>query len=147
MAFENVSFKEAETLVNNPSYSKITTNNRFNILNNLQNFPPLPQTTSDINKQAVPNLIGKPSVNNNSKKRKANTPPVPPRDHIKIAKSKSQSQPIIPNPYRDEFIQYKEKLITQIAGFVENYLAKFIHVGMGQVNPKLNVERHKFYLF
>lgn len=43
MASENVSFKEAEHIVDNPSYAKVTTHNRFSVLGNEENFPSLPK--------------------------------------------------------------------------------------------------------
>lgn len=38
MASENSSCKEAEEIFNNPSYEKILVNNRFDLLNNSNNF-------------------------------------------------------------------------------------------------------------
>lgn len=117
MATENTSFKEAETLVKNPSYAKVVTNNSFSVLNNLSNFPELPKTPPS-------NVMQRPARNTNTqptttKKRKARSParsPTPPRLRNK------NSQPIIPNPYRDEFIQYKEKLISQLTLYVNNII-------------------------
>nr|CAH7718737.1 unnamed protein product [Callosobruchus chinensis] len=47
MAAENSSFKEAERIYDNPSCAKITTNNRYALLNNLDNFPELPSTANN----------------------------------------------------------------------------------------------------
>lgn len=118
MAFKNISFKEAETIVNNPSYSKITTNNRFAVFNNTQNFPPLPVTSQS---QYIPPayMLHKPTAP--SKKRKASTPPItpPPTSSKKTDVPKApKTAPIIPNPHRDDFVQYKEKVIENIINFI-----------------------------
>ena len=42
----------------------------------------------------------------------------PCRQYVLITAKKTvtnKTQPIIPNPYRDEFIEYKEKLISEIS--------------------------------
>lgn len=68
MANENISFKEAEVISNNPSYSKIVTNNRFSILANHENFPSLP----------VPNLKNQIHTNNFIRK------PIPKKQTVNI---------------------------------------------------------------
>lgn len=117
MANENTSFKEAEALVKNPSYAKIVTNNPFSVLNNLNNFPELPETSNS-------NVTHRPPRHTNTstpttRKRKARSPIrslTPPRPKNK------NSQPIIPNPYRDEIIQYKEKPISQLTVYVSSII-------------------------
>lgn len=125
MALENTSFKEAETLVNNPSYSKIVSNNRFAILNDINNFPPLPNkpengTNNDGNDKTICNF-----PSSSRRKRKNRSPnrqsPLPPPKKIPEDKP-SKSTPIIPNPYREEFKEYKEKLIGQITTFLNQII-------------------------
>lgn len=80
MAYQNTTFKEAQFLIENPTYAKISTNNRFDILKNDENFPELPST--GLNNF----LLRKPKINhatdrNNSKlskKRKCISPPISP---------------------------------------------------------------------
>lgn len=80
MAVENVSFKEAEYIADNPSYAKIATYNRFAILNNEENFPSLPK--QDVNTDNNSFLLRKPKSNSfrppsqieNVNKRKAVSP-------------------------------------------------------------------------
>lgn len=61
MAIENLSFKEAEYVADNPSYAKVATHNRFSILNNDENFPSLPK--QDDNSAVGPLFVRKPRVN------------------------------------------------------------------------------------
>lgn len=127
MAYQNKSFKEAEIISDNPSYAKaLTTNNRFDILNTLDNFPNLSNPSN------IP-IIRKPLVQHNlntnkpppTKKRKALSPPQSPPPNMAYSQ-KSQlshpSQPIIPNPYREEFQQYKEKMIFQLTELITRIL-------------------------
>lgn len=80
MAVENVSFKEAEYIADNPSYAKIATYNRFSILNNEENFPSLPKQDDNISNNTF--LLKKPKSNSfkshpqneNSNKRKVISP-------------------------------------------------------------------------
>lgn len=86
MASENLSFKEAERVVDNPSYAKVATYNRFSVLNNEENFPSFPKAsdTSMENHFTLrrPKVI-RPlitSQTNNTKKRKTPISPVSPTD-------------------------------------------------------------------
>uniref|UniRef100_A0A6P7G303 Uncharacterized protein LOC114337149 n=1 Tax=Diabrotica virgifera virgifera TaxID=50390 RepID=A0A6P7G303_DIAVI len=81
MARENITGK-AERLHDNPSYAKISPNNRFSVFNNSTNFPslPLPSTSQTPNSSF---LLRKPIVRNTSpkrqvKKRKPSAPESPP---------------------------------------------------------------------
>lgn len=137
MAMENTSFKEAETLVNNPSYSKIVTNNKFAILNDLNTFPPLP--TNSENKINSSYQISSNRQSNLQKKRKTISPsrysiPPPPKKVPEINPTKST--PIIPNPYREEFKQYKDKLIFQLSNYINNIISNIY----AESNTKLNVQ-------
>lgn len=94
MAFHDASFKEAEFLVDNPSYAKVATNNRFDILKNTDNFPELPSHNSNSTF-----LLSKPkSIQNQQQsnhkqiKRKHISPPETPKpsDYSKIIPSTSQ---------------------------------------------------------
>lgn len=126
MAIENTSFKEAEFIVNNPSYAKITTNNRFSLLNNIDNFPELPKPKSDSvtfnlkkprnNTPVMSNNLG----NSTSKKRKASSPPPTPSPTCSQQIPKNTC--ILPNPYREEFKQYKENMIFQMCNLINNIL-------------------------
>lgn len=138
MAINNVSFKEAEKIENNPSYSKIVNNkininNRYDILNTIENFPPLTQYTQT---QQTNRAIQKPQQNScqrqprpqtltqitQNKKRKASPIPHSSKSRIVAENKDSHRQSVLPNPYRDEFLEYKEKLATQITLFVEQLL-------------------------
>lgn len=115
MANKNLSFKEAESLVNNPSYAKVVTNNRFALLADTNNFPSLPtpnHTNNDsIHPQRKPNRHPN---NSQAKKRKAGRSPArentPPPSTVNCS--------ILPNPYREEFMSYKNSLVEQISNFI-----------------------------
>lgn len=119
MATENVSFKEAEFIVDNPSYAKVTTHNRFSLLDP-NSFPVLTEPTTNFVLQKPSTNKPLPFKNTNSqrKKRKAVSPPSTPPAPEKTNKSKPV--PIIPNPYRDEFVQHKERIICQMIQLVQN---------------------------
>lgn len=128
MAYQNMSFKEAETLVNNPSYAKVTTNNRFDLLNNLDNFPELSTSNTSCNNA----VWKKPKVNttqikNNTqqvKKRKHISPPespirTQPETYIQPQPYKTPMPTFIPHPFpRDQFITYQNQIISQISAFI-----------------------------
>lgn len=126
MSRQNISFKEAELLENNPSYAKITTNNRFQALSDISNFPPLPATQPSINTQQQeivrrPIATRMPIQNQNSQnKRRASVSP--PR-HKKTRPI--QQQTTQPNPHRQDFIDYKEKLTYQIKNIISQTLKNF----------------------
>lgn len=117
MATENISFKEAEHLAKNTSYSKIVSNNRFAILNSNENFPPLQNTS-----QTIPNTMQiptqRPRTFSNSKKRKAQSPIRTENMRTTKKNPPHSSKPIIPNPYRDEFMEYKEKILGEVTTFI-----------------------------
>lgn len=136
----NVTFREAELLERNPSYSKVVTNNRFDILNNLSNFPELstPQTRSgqsnDFQSASVTVPLRKPQrfVNNTPK---INLPrqnlttqysegPQKKRKAPNSPNTTQISSPIIPNPYREEFMAYKEQLTDKLTNFFMSSLAQ-----------------------
>lgn len=139
MAFENKSFKEAEALINNPSYSKIVSNNRFNLLRNDENFPEL----NSNNNQSNINLISKPKfrLDNNlsrssqSKKRKASSPPQSPPSNSNhpFQKRNTPSSSIIPNPHREDFIQHKDNLINQISVLVNEIVTNPKTLSINQI--------------
>lgn len=77
MAVENVSFKEAEYIADNPSYAKITTNNRFAILNNEENFPSLSKqddNNSFLLRKPRPSSLRSSNQSGSANKRKAVSP-------------------------------------------------------------------------
>lgn len=68
-------------------------------------------------------MLHKPKTSTTSKKRKASTPPPTPPTNIarNLDKPKIQtSSAVTPNPYREEFILYKEKLIENLYNFIYN---------------------------
>lgn len=133
MAYRNVSFKEAEQLFKNPSYSKVVNNNRFAILSNEENFPELPPSSVSKNlpKPRTNIAHNKPSNSNHSspsasnKRRKTSVSPErsPKRDH---ESTDIEKHPVIPNPYRREFLEYRDSLINQVSNFLVEVLAKSV---------------------
>ena len=117
MAVENLSFKEAEKIENNPSYAKIATNNSFSLLSNLENFPDLPINKSNMYNETQ-HILKRPAAQPSPKKT--------------VTK---KTQPIIPNPYRDEFIEYKEKLISEISLLVRDVLKNPSYYKQNFANP------------
>lgn len=173
MAAENVSFKEAERLVNNPSYAKVTRNNRFAVLADLENFPNLPSPKQDASRT---NLIN-PGVRRlvpqsfPKKRKSSNDQGAPVLQEIKsqgaIPKTNSAhgrdkkisyrneggdvnsfSQPIIPNPHREEFILYKEKIIEQISTLFKGIIESILP-GQSNINldTQYNIKEHLFSIF
>lgn len=127
MAKQNLSFKEAETIENNPSYSKVVTNNRFQVLDTLENFPPLvtPSTSNPVpitkprNSHYPKSNLKSGQERNFSKKRKAAGPPTP------ASPISSPPSPLaIPNPYAKEFREYKEKLVERLLPFFSNLISR-----------------------
>lgn len=129
MATRDISFKEAEKIVENPSYSKVVTNNRFSILSNLSNFPELPQTFSpskfisnqSTRRQSIPQQVTK------RKRRASQEGIIPQTSSLPVPETQKtqnpQSHPIIPNPYRDDFMNYKDRLVDQIINFIDKLLS------------------------
>lgn len=128
MAKQNLSFKEAEAIENNPSYSKVVTNNRFQILDNSNNFPALPTPSSSL---SVPLTTTRPRSDRSSnfrsastdasrrKKRKAARSPIP-----GSPSKNSSTQVVIPNPFAQEFRDYKQKLADRLLHFFEDLMAR-----------------------
>ena len=148
MAKNNVSFKEAEKIENNPSYSKavnnnrININNRYDILNTLENFPPLTQYTQtpQTNRTIQNNNLHQKLYHRHSrtqtltqvtqnKKRKASPIPHSSKTRNTEENKDKHRHSILPNPYREEFFEYKEKLATQITIFVQQLLG---HIASGK---------------
>lgn len=139
MADKNLSFKEAESIENNPSYAKVVTNNRFNLLQTQNNFPELPPTTNFRNSkpvkkhsQAEPST-SHPSLTPHSTqvdktqqvKRKARTNP-PDYTSKRPPNLRQQTSPVIPNPHRDDFLNYKSRLEEQLTFFITQLLTSQI---------------------
>lgn len=127
MATDNITFKEAAALVGNPSYSKVVNNNRFSILKNDENFPPLPTPKPDplvLLRKPVRQLPPRALVG----KRKAVSPATTSREQKRrpeFTSPESGAQSVLPNPYRDDFMQYRERLISQISAYVNNIVKSF----------------------
>lgn len=128
MARQNLSFKEAEALENNPSYNKIVSNNRFNLLNNIENFPELPATSvpyQSVAQRPKPlndnrkNKIQHGSQNKSSTKRKAARSPIP-GTPVPI----KEPRLVIPNPHAPDFREYKEKLINRLQSLFEEITSR-----------------------
>lgn len=124
MATQNLSFREAESIVNNPSYAKVVNNNRFAVLSDLNNFPNLPSTSQGKSTTPYsPPLRPKLPVNTQQyRKRKAGKSP---ERTNKPPPLRKESQPVIPNPYREEFRAYRSKLVEQISAFINGLIINF----------------------
>lgn len=160
MAEQNLSFKEAESIEKNPSYAKVVTNNRFNLLQNLSNFPqlPLPQNYNHVvnnltNSQPVihppKNRYQQKQIQTQPRERPvANKRKTPPSLIDKSAKKTpiSQSSPAITsNPYRTDFTDYKNKLTEQLTFFVSNLISQIhsadreLTIDLEQLNIKQQI--------
>ena len=117
MANHNISFNEAKQLQNNSSY-KIATQNRFQVLDNVKEYPPLPRSDQNLiskprNTTYKISTSQPPRINfEQTKKRKADSITDDSSPSIREPGPKNQS--ILPNPYRDDFMNYKQKLAEQI---------------------------------
>lgn len=146
MSKRNLSFKEAELIERNPSYAKVTINNRFQALSDLENFPPLPTTTDSYNNRMpntrsqltyIPERNMNPhtskiqtgrsthtrsqthnQINQQYKKRKASKSPTD--------KNSENVYTVIPNPHRSDFIEYKEKVSQLLTTFVTELLTNIL---------------------
>lgn len=155
MALENVSFVEARKLVNNPSYAKITTNNRFALLSDLKDFPPLPEslnTQSELAPRQFPGHSVRRSVTQPLspaiKKRKVyNKSPV--RSHQGTDEpSTAPAKSILPNPYRNDFILHKEKLIEQITVLFINLMRNILpETSVNDLDNELNIKQQLSSIF
>lgn len=122
MAKFNISFKEATQMNKFPDYSKILTQNKFEILDEEKDFPSLPSTSTHIFTAKPKNVMPRRNFISTSqplkfKKRKMDEPSQ--KDY-----NKSGNTSILPNPYRDEFISYKEKLIESMAVYIDDLVKK-----------------------
>lgn len=153
MADQNVSFKEAEHIEKNPSYAKIATYNRFSILSN-SDFPSLPKSQNNptglFNSQSI-HPIQKPKNFSNifqNKKRKihhsqsrlTNTstnlsanglttlsqPEAGTSQIEQQSKETSIRSAIIPNPYRQEFIDHKSLITEKLTLFLSQVLHSIV---------------------
>lgn len=128
MAKQNLSFKEAQAIEESPSYANVFTNNRFDILNNLENFPSLNQPSTSqqtfvtkprYNSFAATVKASQNSNNNFPKKRKAAKEPIRP------SSAEGEAAPLaIPNPYAVEFRQYKQNLRERLITFFEDFITR-----------------------
>lgn len=116
MAARNIPFKDAEKIVNNPSYAKIVTHNQFSVLNNDINFPSLPDPKPTLTSKLY---VQKPKQFSPTRKRKQISPlPSPPVTSKKVT-FVGERKSILPNPYRDEYMLQKEKMISGISEFIQ----------------------------
>lgn len=129
MASEKLSFKEAEKIVSNrgdSSYSSITISNRYALLSDPKEFPPLPTSASlsSSNQPIVQKVLNK---------RKRITPPSPPTTlsppdfQAKPRSIASCSKPasVLPNPHRFDFQAYKSDVAEKLSGMILNILNKY----------------------
>lgn len=130
MAIQNVSFKEAESLEKNPTYAKVICNNRYNLLSDVNNFPPLPVTNTQTTQQSFvakprpprPSLgpkITQRSQENFRKKRKAAKSPTP--DDMPAP---TEPPLVIPNPHAQDFRDYKQTMLEKVSTFVEDLIER-----------------------
>lgn len=136
MAFKNISFREAEHLINNPSYAKIVSNNRYSLLDNENNFPELPakdvRAPTSEHKTLTPKIKTKTCYNNDdnsqtNKKRKVYKSP----QRQQSSQQQSASRTVVtPNPYRAEFLEYRESLV----GYLTEYIKSLINNTTGNLN-------------
>lgn len=163
MADQNLSFKEAESIEKNPSYAKIVNNNRFQVLNNLDNFPELPQISSNSSSLNRPSVIKQRQFNTKplrsetalhsgtshsqpthvysnavKNQRPSHSQPLrevyPKKRKVSInepvnlnkrpSRPHSSSQPIIPNPYRNDFIEFNRLFTDQLTRFISSLIAQ-----------------------
>lgn len=141
MANLNISFNEAKQMQNN-SYYNVTTQNKFQALDDVREYPPLPSSSQ--------NIFSKPKspvqrISNNqsayvsleqTKKRKADTfskVDSPPR-----RESLPTHFSILPNPYRDEFLNHKNKLIEQVTSFTRGIIQQFLNKDIINMNELEN---------
>lgn len=151
MSLKNVSFKEAENIEKNPSYSKVLSENRFQILSDLTEFPSLPNKAKNENGRKTlqhmthntrsPNLERRAtksithtdtsqyrgshtqnlrtSAQAQNKKRRASLSP-------QRESKASTASSVLPNPYRHEFADYKEKLADQLTIFIDKIVSQLV---------------------
>lgn len=142
MSDNNISFKEAEAFEKNPSYAKIVTNNRFEVLADMNNFPPLRQvennrqgTTYIQNTKTYTNTPRRPQHSqggmriqpqqnrqNTSHKRRAPSLSPPPN----AKKGSGTSSSVLPNPHRSELLNSKDRLSSQITVFINNLIKQIL---------------------
>lgn len=164
MSTMNISFKEAEAIENNPSYAKVVTNNRYQILDTLENFPALRSTntttqmafTKPRNQQANRsgnkgyNGAGQIQKQSQHKKRKAAKSPIVPSSPV----AETSSPLAIPNPYAREFREYKQKLLDRVSSYVEEVVQRLaqnsdslftfnIKESLGQILSEEDNKSHK----
>lgn len=150
MAHQNLSFKEAEAMENNPSYAKVVTNNRFQILNNLENFPALSNNVNNTSNYAS---ISKPKTS--QPRRPSNSSP----SHIKSTfpskkrktvdplspgtpNNSSPAYPIIPNPFAQDFRDYKQVLANKLVSFFEDLVSRLgVQDSLSSLNIKKDIDR------
>lgn len=149
MARQNLSFREAESMENNPSYNKVVSNNRFQLLNTIDNFPSLPTPSTSyfapINKPKIIKNVNRVSASgensrgkNSVKKRKAARSPSP------GLPSSSPSHPLaLPNPYARDFKECKSKIVETVVSFCENFVSRSQG---GDVSQNENIKESLSYL-
>nr|CAH7737746.1 unnamed protein product [Callosobruchus chinensis] len=110
------------------------------VLNTIDNFPELPPSSY----ASVTNSIRKPSFRNNyqtrlppPKKRKTSNSQLTPGTSCGRTKI-SKSQPVIPNPYRDEFIQHKESMVLQVSSLIINLLNSPAPISQKDIQERLS---------
>lgn len=128
MSTQNLSFKESEIIVNNPSYAKITNNNRFSLLANSENFPDLP--TSSSNTLFITKPKSRPLTQSMApKKRKKSLSP--PETPTQISENSTQHNstftPSTSVP-KEDLKSYKETLITKLENFLNDVVKQRVKV-------------------
>lgn len=149
MAYHNTSFKEAEFLVNNPSYAKVTTNNRFDLFNNFDNFPELSTPSSSCNntawKKPKVNITQTKTNSQQIKKRKHISPPespthIKPQTYIEPQPHKTPMPTFITHPSpRDQLITYQNQIISQISSFIFQMFQKQQSLDENEIRNQLSL--------
>lgn len=115
MATMNLSFKEAEKAIKNPSFSNITQSNRFFVFNNLaEDFPPLPKQAPGFNSKPTSSNFNRSQVIPSAKKRKkvsetSSTQPTRVQSEFHFC-----GPPISQNPHSEKSVDFKTVLFDNI---------------------------------
>lgn len=97
MGKHNMSYKEAENIYKDPNFARVTTSNRFNVLNNIEHFPELPTHSRSQSNQNQSSFFTS-QVSN--KKRKTISPAYTPSVEREYNTFNLPLNPLPPNPIR-----------------------------------------------
>lgn len=126
MSEKNLSFREAESIEKLPTYANVSTSNKYEMLAD-ENFPPLKVRSSNFVVKPVTRPLrsqhnarteNRLNVNNDKlqeqsgRKRGASSP-------VRSSNKRpvSSTKVVTPNPYRNEFLAYKEKILNSVTDY------------------------------